>query len=43
MAISNTTKVTPWLDYLPYNVRLRLAQRQTIKSDLLILLDSKRQ
>lgn len=30
-----------WLDYLPYNVRLRLIQCQTTKTDLPILLDAK--
>ena len=30
-----------WLDYLHYNVRLRLIQCQTTKDDLSILLDAK--
>ena len=30
-----------WLDYPPYNVRLRLAQCQTTKGDLPILLNAK--
>lgn len=30
-----------WLDYLSYNVRLRLAQCQTTKGDLSMLLDAK--
>lgn len=38
MIIHSTTN---WLDYLPYNVRLRLAQCQTTKADLPILLEAK--
>lgn len=38
---SNKTNTLSWLDYLPYNVRLRLAQCQTTKGDLAILLDAK--
>ena len=38
---NNKTNTVSWLDYLPYNVRLRLAQCQTIKGDLPILLDAK--
>lgn len=41
MATANTTKAISWLDYLPYSVRLRLAQCQTTKADLPILLDAK--
>lgn len=41
MTKTNTTKTISWLDYLPYNVRLRLAQYQTTKADLPILLDAK--
>ena len=41
MDTANTTKAISWLDYLPYNVRLRLAQCQTTKGDLSILLDAK--
>lgn len=36
-----TTKIVSWLDYLPHNVRLRLAQCQTTKDDLPILLEAK--
>lgn len=32
---------TSWLDYLPYNVDMRLANCQTTKNDLPILLDAK--
>ena len=38
---TNTIKAIPWFDYLHYNVHLRLAQCQTTKGDLLILLDTK--
>lgn len=38
---NNKTSAVSWLDYLPYNVRLRLAQCQTTKGDLTILLDAK--
>ena len=38
---TNTIKAIPWFDYLHYNVRLRLAQCHTVKSDLSILLDAK--
>lgn len=41
MTKTNTTKAISWFDYLPYNVRLRLAQCQTTKDDLSILLDAK--
>lgn len=41
MATANTIKTISWLDYLPYNVRLRLVQCQTTKGDLSILLDAK--
>lgn len=41
MTTNNKTNAVSWLDYLPYNVRLRLAQCQTIKGDLPILLDAK--
>lgn len=41
MTKTNTTKAISWLDYLPYNVRLRLAQCQTTKGDLSILLDAR--
>ena len=41
MTTTDTTKVISWLDYLPYNVRLRLVQYQTTKGDLSILLDAK--
>ena len=37
----NKTNVVSRFDYLPYNVRLRLAQRQITKGDLPILLDAK--
>ena len=30
-----------WFDYLPHNVYMRLAQCQTIKNDLPILLNAK--
>ena len=38
---NNTTSTISWLDYLPYNVYMRLAQCQTTKADLSILLDAK--
>ena len=41
MPTNNNINTVSWLDYLPYNVRLRLAQRQTTKGDLSILLDAK--
>lgn len=41
MAIPNTTKAISWLDYLSYNANMRLAQRQTTKGYLSILLDAK--
>lgn len=41
MTANNKTNTVSWLDYLPYNVRLRLAQCQTTKSDLPILLNAK--
>ena len=41
MTKTNTTKAISWLDYLPYNVHVRLAQCQTTKVDLPILLDAK--
>lgn len=41
MTTASTTKAISWLDYLPYNVRLRLVQCQTTKGDLSILLDAK--
>ena len=41
MTTNNTTSTISWFDYLPYNVRLRLAQCQTIKGDLPILLNAK--
>ena len=41
MTTNNKTSIVSWPDYLPYNVRLRLAQCQTIKDDLPILLDAK--
>lgn len=37
--IKNTN--TTWLNYLPYNVRLRLVECRTTKTDLPILLDAK--
>lgn len=40
---NNKTNTISWLDYLPYNVYMRLAQCQTIKGDLPILLDAKLQ
>ena len=43
MTTNNTTSTISWFDYLPYNVRLRLAQCQTTKVDLPILLDAKQQ
>ena len=41
MATANTTKEISWLDYLPHNVYMRLAQCQTTKVDLPILLNAK--
>ena len=41
MTANNKTSIVSWLDYLPYNVRLRLAQCKTTKYDLPILLDAK--
>ena len=41
MTVTNTIKAISWFDYLPYNVRLRLTHRQTIKADLPILLGAK--
>lgn len=41
MTINNNTNTVSWLDYLPHNVHLRLAQFQTTKGDLPILLDAK--
>ena len=41
MTTNNKVNTVSWLDYLPYNVRLRLAQCQTTKGDLSILLDAK--
>ena len=41
MATGNTTKAISRFNYLPYNVHMRLAQRQTTKGDLPILLDAK--
>lgn len=41
MTTNNTTSTISWLDYLPYNVYMRLAQCQTIKGDLPILLNAK--
>lgn len=41
MNTNNNTKTVSWLDYLPHNVYLRLAQCQTTKGDLSILLDAK--
>lgn len=40
-ANNNKTSIVSWFDYLSHNVRLRLAQSQTTKGDLLILLDAK--
>ena len=37
----NKTNVVSRFDCLPYNVHMRLAQRQTTKGDLPILLDAK--
>lgn len=37
----NKINAVSWFDCLPYNVRLRLAQCQTTKGDLPILLDAK--
>lgn len=36
-----TNNNVSWLDYLPYDVHVRLAQCQTTKDDLPILLDAK--
>ena len=36
-----TNNNASWLDYLPYDVHVRLAQCQTTKDDLPILLDAK--
>lgn len=41
MTANNKNNAVSWFDYLPYNVRLRLAQCQTTKADLPILLDAK--
>lgn len=41
MTKTNTTKAISWLDYLPYNIRLRLVECQTTKDDLSILLNAK--
>lgn len=41
MITNNKNSTVSQIDYLPYNVRLRLAQRQTTKGDLPILLDAK--
>ena len=41
MTTNNKNNTISWLDYPPYNVRLRLAQCQTTKGDLSILLDAK--
>ena len=43
MITNNKTNTVSWLDYLTYSVRLRLAQCQTTKDDLSILLDAKLQ
>ena len=40
---NNKTNTVSWLDYLPYNVYMRLAQCQATKADLPILLNAKRQ
>ena len=41
MTTNSKTKTVSRLDYLPYNVRLRLVQCQTRKSDLFMLLNAK--
>ena len=41
MTTNNNTKTVSWIDYLPYNVRLRLTHCQTTKADLPILLNSR--
>lgn len=41
MTINNNINTVSWLDYLPYDVRLRFAQCQTTKADLPILLNSR--
>ena len=41
MTTNNTINTVSWLDYLLYNVYMRLAQCQTIKADLPILLNSR--
>lgn len=41
MITNNNINTVSWLDYLPHNVYLRLAQCQTTRSDLPILLDAK--
>lgn len=42
MAINNSkTNAVSQLDYLPYNVHVRLAQCQITKGDLSVLLDTK--
>ena len=38
--MTKNTNVT-WFNYLPYNVRLRLVECRTTKTDLPILLDAK--
>lgn len=38
---NNKINTVSWFDYLPYNVHVRLAQCQTTKADLFILLDAK--
>ena len=41
MITNNKNNIVAWLDYLPHNVYMRLAQCQTIKEELSILLDAK--
>ena len=41
MTANNKTNTVSWIDYLPYNVHVRLAQCQITKADLPILLDAK--
>lgn len=41
MTTNNNINTVSWLDYLPWNVYLRLAQCQTTKDDLPILLNSR--
>lgn len=41
MTTNNTTSTVSWLDYLPHNAYMRLAQCQTTKADLPILLNAK--